>query len=43
MPKKKKDNLEKIDGFLEKYNFPKLDQEEIGILTDPLQAQNSTL
>ena len=24
--KKKKDNLEKIDGFLEKYNFPKLNQ-----------------
>ena len=23
------DNLEKIDKFLEKYNFPKLNQEEI--------------
>ena len=24
------DNVEKMDKFLEKYNFPKLDQEEVG-------------
>ena len=24
-----KDNVEEMDKFLEKYNFPKLDQEEI--------------
>jgi len=36
-------NLEEMDRFLEKYNFPKLNQEEIEILTDPSQAQKSKL
>ena len=37
------DNLEKMDKFLEKYNFPKLNQEEKEILTNPSQAQKSKL
>ena len=37
------DNLEGIDKFLEKYNFPKLNQEEIENLTDAAQAQKSKL
>ena len=32
------DNLEEMDKFLEKYNFLKLNQEEIEILIDPSQA-----
>ena len=32
------DNLEEMDKFLEKYNFPKLSQEELENLTDPSQA-----
>ena len=35
----KMDNLEEMDKFLEKYNFTKLNQEEIEILTDPSQAR----
>ena len=37
------DNVEEMDKFLEKYNFPKLNQEEIEILTDPSQAQKLKL
>ena len=37
------ENLEEMDKFLEKYNFPKLDQEEIEILIDPSQAQKLKL
>ena len=37
------DNLEEMNKFLENYNFPNLNQEEIEILTDPSQAQKSKL
>ena len=30
------DNLEEMDKFLEKYNFPKLNQEEIEDLNKPI-------
>ena len=30
------DNLEEMDKFLEKYNFPKLNQEEIENLNSPI-------
>ena len=30
------DNLEEVDKFLEKYNFPKLNQEEIENLNRPI-------
>ena len=33
----KLDNLEEIDKFLEKYNFPKLNQEEIEYLNRPIK------
>ena len=33
------DNLEEMDKFLEKYNFPKLDQEEIENLNTPRGAR----
>ena len=34
----KMDNLEEIDKFLEKYNFPKLNQEEIENLNRPITS-----
>ena len=33
------DTLEEMDKFLEKYNFPKLNQEEIGNLTRPTTSR----
>ena len=39
----KMDNLEEMDKFLEKYNLPKLNQEEIENLTDPSQARKLKL
>ena len=36
-------NVEEMDKFLEKYNFPKLNQEEIEILTDPSQTRKLKL
>ena len=32
------DNVEEMDKFLEKYNFPKLDQEEIENLNRPIRS-----
>ena len=32
------DNLEEMDEFLEKYNFPKLNQEEIEDLNRPITS-----
>ena len=32
----KMDNVEEMDKFLEKYNFPKLEQEEIENLNRPI-------
>ena len=32
------DNVEEMDKFLEKYNFPKLNQEEIGNLNRPISS-----
>ena len=37
------DNLEEMDKFLEKYNFPKLNQEEIENLNNTSQAWKSKL
>ena len=32
------DNLEEVDKFLEKYNFPKLNQEEVEDLNRPITS-----
>ena len=32
------DNMEEMDKFLEKYNFPKLNQEEIENLNKPITS-----
>ena len=37
------DNVEEMDKFLEKYNFPKLNQEEIENVNRPIQAQKLKL
>ena len=34
----KMDNLEEIDRFLEKFNFPRLNQEEIEIVNKPIAS-----
>ena len=39
----KMDNLEEMDKFLEKYNFPKLTRKKWKILTDSSQAQKLKL
>ena len=35
------DNVEEMDKFLEKYNFPKLNQEEIENLNRPITSTES--
>ena len=37
------ETVEEMDKLLEKYNFPKLNQEEIKILRDPSQARKLKL
>ena len=38
------DNVEEMDKFLEKYNFPKLNQEEIENLNRPITSmENETV
>ena len=37
------DNVEEMDKFLEKYNFPKLTRKKWKILTDSSQAQKLKL
>ena len=39
----KMENLEEMDKFLEKYNFPKLNQEEIENLNRPITIMESKL
>ena len=39
----KMNNLEEMDRFLEKLNLPRLNQEEIEIMNNPLQASKLKL
>ena len=39
----KMDNLEEMDKFIEKYNFPKLNQEEIENLNRPITSTENKL
>ena len=40
----KMDNLEEMDRFLEKFNFPRLTQEEIEIINNPITStENETV
>ena len=32
------DNLEEMDGFLEKFNLPRLNQEEVEIMNNPITS-----
>ena len=32
------DNLEEMDGFLEKFNLPRLNQEEIEMINNPITS-----
>ena len=34
----KMENLEEMDRFLEKFNFPRLNQEEIEIMNNPITS-----
>ena len=34
----KKDNLEEMDRFLEKFNLPRLNQEEIEVMNNPITS-----
>ena len=34
----KMDNLEEMDRFLEKFNLPRLNQEEIEVMTNPITS-----
>ena len=38
---KKKDNLEEMARFLEKFNLPRLNQEEIEIMNNPITSTES--
>ena len=35
------DNLEEMDRFLEKFNFPRLNQEEIEIMNNPITSNKT--